>query len=276
MQYRSKRFARLPDGLPLVPPAEWVSACRYPPDVPGSYVFIHGGGTTGRFWDRLVPLVDRPALAVDMPGRGARPADLATLTVDDEARSVTADIEAAQLELPIVLVAHSSGGLIVPALIEALGAAISQVVLNAASVPPEGGCGLDCIQPRHQEGLMAVSAAGSPPLTPGPPAEPEAFRKAYGGPPLDDETLAFVVDPVRCVVDTTNHYFQPVRWSSAAHVRVTYVVNTLDRPIPPALQKEMLGRLPQQPRVIELESGHIPAVTEPKVFADLLTEASCA
>ena len=247
---------------------------RYPPDVRGSYVFIHGGGSTRRFWDRLLPLVDRPALAVDMPGRGARPADLATLTVDEEARSVAADIEAAALEPPIVLVAHSSGGLIVPALVDVLGTAVAHVVLNAASVPPEGGCGLDCMQSRHREGVIAAREAGLRPLTPGPPADPEAFRTSYGGPPLDDETLAFVVDPVRCVVDTTNHYFQPVRWSLAAHVPVTYVVNTLDRPIPPGLQKEMLGRLPQRPRVVELESGHIPAVTSPEEFAAMLAESA--
>ena len=233
-------------------------------------MFIHGGGSTRRFWDRLLPLVDRPALAVDMPGRGDRPAELTTLTVDEEARSVAADIEAAALEAPIVLVAHSSGGLIVPAVIERLGAVVSHVVLNAASVPPEGGCGLDCMQPRHRDGVIAARDAGLARLTPGPPPDPEAFRTAYGGPPLDDETLAYVVDPVRCVVDTMNHYFQPVRWSVAADVPVTYVVNTLDRPIPPGLQEEMVARLPKPPRVVGLESGHIPAVTAPKAFFEVL------
>jgi hypothetical protein len=67
---------------------------------------------------------------------------------------------------------------------------------------------------RHREGLLlSISAAardGTPITLPGPPDDPESFRKAYGGDPLDDDTLAFVVDPIRCVEDTVQHYFQPV------------------------------------------------------------------
>jgi hypothetical protein len=40
-----------------------------------TYVLIHGGGSTGRFWDRLLPHLDAPALAIDMPGRNGKPAD---------------------------------------------------------------------------------------------------------------------------------------------------------------------------------------------------------
>ena len=237
-------------------------------------MLVHGGGTTGRFWDRLLPHLDAPALAVDLPGRGERPADLATLTVEQEVASVVADIEAWRPAPPIVLVAHSSGGLLVPGVLAALGERVAGVVLNAASVPPEGGCGLDCMQRRHREGVLLAlehaAATGTPLLTPGPPADPESFRSAYGGPPLTDDELAFVVDPVRCVVDTMHHYRQPVSWRSAPAVPVTYVVTTLDRPVPVALQREMAERLPGAPEVIDLETGHIPAVVEPERFAALL------
>jgi pimeloyl-ACP methyl ester carboxylesterase len=239
-----------------------------------SFVLVHGGGSTARYWDRLVALLHQPVLAVDLPGRGDHPADLGTLTVEDEVASIVADVRRAGLPSPITLVAHSSGGLTVPGVVAGLDGLVERVVLNAAAVPPEGGCGLDCMQPRHRDGLVAaleaVQGTDTVITTPGPPDDPEAFRRTYGGEPLDDVTLAFVVDPARCVSDTVNHYLQPVRWSIAEDVPVTYVLNRLDRPVPADLQHEMAGRLPQQPEVIELDSGHIPAVTMPERFAEIL------
>jgi pimeloyl-ACP methyl ester carboxylesterase len=243
-----------------------------------TFVLVHGGGSTARFWDRVVPRLDVPTLAVDLPGRNGKPADLATLTVDDEVASVLDDITAAAPMGPIVLVAHSSGGLVVPGVVAGLRGRVEQVVLSAALVPAEGGCGLDCMQPRHAEGLrLAVEHAaqdGTVITLPGPPADPEPFRTAYGGDPLDDETLAFVADPLRCVPDTVHHYFQPVCWSAAGAVPVTYLVNERDRPIPTALQDQMVARLPHPARVVRLPGGHAPAVTDPAGFAALLHDVA--
>jgi hypothetical protein len=131
---------------------------------------------------------------------------------------------------------------------------------------------------RHREGLvLAVEQArrdGIAITLPGPPGDPETFRTAYGGDPLDDAALAFLTDPVRCVPDTVHHYFQPVRWSAAAGVALTYVVNARDRPIPPALQEEMIARLPHPPRVVRIDTGHVPAVTAPARLAAVLAAVS--
>ena len=239
-----------------------------------AYVLVHGGGSTARYWDRVVPLLAGRVMAVDLPGRNGKPADLAWLTVDEEVVSVLDDIERAAFDEPIVLVAHSSGGLVVPGVVSALGARVERVVLNAALIPPEGGCGLDCLKPGQREGLeAAVEAArrnGDAITLPGPPADPEAFRRAYGGDPLNDDDLAFVVDPARCVPDTVHHYFQPIHWSRASDVPVTYILNERDRPIPPATQEQMIGWLPQAAEVVRLDGGHLPAVTDPARFSSLL------
>lgn len=248
-----------------------------------TYVLVHGGGTTGRFWDRLIPHLDRPAIAVDLPGRAGKPADLATLTVDEEVASILRDLGELEAADRIVLVAHSSGGLVVPGVVTGLarqGVAVTRIVLDAALVPPEGGNGADCMQDRHREGLVAALAmaaeTGDVITLPGAPDDPEPSRHAYGGEPLDDDDLAYVVDPIRCVPDTVNHYFQPVSWAALSEVPVTYVLNTNDRPVRPERQEEMAARLPGPTTVVRVDAGHLFPILEPERFAAILRESTGA
>lgn len=234
-------------------------------------LLIHGGASTARFWDRVVERVGRAAVAVDLPGRRDRPADLMTVTLDDGAVSVEADLTAAAPEGPVVVVAHSSGGLVVPRVVDRLGDRVTAVVLSSASVPPEGGNGLDCMKASHRERMVAgiewARAEGRRLVAP-VPDDPEALRESYGE-RLDDDTLAFVFE--RLVEDSFNVYFDPVTWSTVT-VPVTYVRAGLDRAVPPALQDEMIGHLPGPPTVLDWDCGHIPAITRPDPFSALLRE----
>jgi pimeloyl-ACP methyl ester carboxylesterase len=235
----------------------------------GAFLLVHGGSSTARFWDRLVAHLAAPALAVDLPGRAGKSADMMELTIDDCVASVLSDVAGAGLDHhDLVVVAHSSGGLVVPGIVAGLDGGVRHIVLNAASVPPEGGCGLDCMQPRHREGVesfvAAARRAGQVVTTP-LPEDPERLRRSYGE-ELDDDTLAFIADPSRIVGDSFNLYYQPVHWSLVGDTPVTYVRNLRDRPIPLALQDEMIARL-REPTVVDLDTGHVPAVNHPRAFA---------
>lgn len=237
------------------------------------YVLVHGGATTGGYWDLVAPLLSGAVLAVDLPGRRAKSGDLEKLTVDEAATSVVGDIETAGLGSEIVLVAHSSGGLEVPAIATALGSPrVRAIVLNAASVPPEGGNGFDCMREHHRElslqALAAADASGTTITTTVP--DSEAMRTSSGE-ELDDVQHAFITDPSRSVPDSFNLYRGAVRWSTAAGIPVTYIVNTRDRALPPALQIEMAGRLPTPPSIVELNAGHLAAVTHPEDLAAIIS-----
>ncbi|MEX0663372.1 MAG: alpha/beta fold hydrolase [Acidimicrobiia bacterium] len=241
-----------------------------------AFVLIHGGAMSSRYWDRLLPYLAHQALAIDLPGRAGKPADLMELTVDDCVASAVADVRAAGLD-DIVLVAHSSGGLFAPGIAAALAPAVGHIVLSAATVPLEGGTALDAMKASHRDrviaGMEAARRDGWVLRTPGP--EPaDKVRGAYGGDDLDDDQIAFISDPVRCVRDSMNVYYQPVHWSTIGDVPVTYVKHLRDRPSPPALQDDNIARLPKKPRVVEIDSGHIPAVTHPEEFARILNEAA--
>ena len=181
-----------------------------------------------------------------------------TVTLDDGAASVVADLEAASPEGPVVVVAHSSGGLVVPRVVDRLGDRVTAVVLTSASVPPDGGNGLDCMKASHRERMVAgvewARAEGRRLVAP-VPDDPEALRESYGE-RLDDETLAFVFE--RLVEDSFNVYFDPVSWSTVT-APVTYVrarprpgrppgaAGRDDRPPPGRADRPRLGLRPHPP-----------------------------
>jgi pimeloyl-ACP methyl ester carboxylesterase len=106
-------------------------------------VLVHGGEHSGDCWDLVVAELRRRApelrtLAVDLPGRGGTPGNLATATIGEWQASVVADVEAAELG-DIVIVGHSMAGVTVPGVVTRLGSArVREMILAAAFVPPHG------------------------------------------------------------------------------------------------------------------------------------------
>ena len=104
---------------------------------PCTLVLVHGSGNTSRTWDPVVAGLARPVLAVDLPGRRYRPADLTLGTVEGSAATVVAAVRAARLG-PVVLVGHSAGGLILPAVAAQLGRQVRHLLFVAALIAAHG------------------------------------------------------------------------------------------------------------------------------------------
>lgn len=237
-----------------------------------TFVLIHGGNNTGRYWERLVPLLDAPSLAVDLPGRRGKPGDLSTLTLDQVAHSIAGDVAAAGIDGPVILVAHSSGALGVPRVAQLLGDQVRRIVLSPGQVPPEGGCALDVMKPHHQVRLRQwighLEANDLPLTTPAGSGDTEQLRHSYGGRPLTDEELAFIADPTLLVGDSLNVYRDPVFWRPVRDIPLTFVRTLADRLQTLAMQDEFIERLPWADTV-DIDSGHVPAVTDTAALAQI-------
>lgn len=202
-------------------------------------------------------------------------AGASTLTVDDCVASIVQDVADRAEAGDLVLVAHSSGGLFAPGVAAALAPRVRHIVLSSGCVPTEGGLGLEAMKASYaRRNVTAMEAArrdGRTLTTPGPPEDPEVLRHAYGV-ELDDDQLAFVAAPERNPKDSQNIYFQPVSWAAAAGMPVTCIRQLRDTVTPLELQDEMIGRLPSPElvTVVELDTGHIPAVTHPAEMAAIL------
>ncbi len=84
-------------------------------------------------------------LAVDMPGHGATPGDLTTVSIADCVRSAVAQIENAGLH-EVIVVGHSLAGLTVPGMVTALGSPrVREMILAAACLPAQGRAIVDTL-----------------------------------------------------------------------------------------------------------------------------------
>lgn len=124
-----------------------------------AFVLVHGGFHDSRCWERLIPLLSRPALAVDLPGRGTKPAKLADVTLESCVRSVIADIEKAGLS-KVVLVGHSMGGGTVPVAAARIPERIAHLVFLSTLIAPEGGSLVDGFVPETREAAIRRLGTG--------------------------------------------------------------------------------------------------------------------
>ncbi len=118
-------------------------------------VLIHGGGLDSRCWDRLLPLLDGPVLAVDLPGRGAHPMPLDRVDFAGCATSIRDDIDAPRFD-DVILVGHSLASCSMPTTVGELGDRVRQAVFVACTVPESGRSAFDTLDPEIQTMILAT------------------------------------------------------------------------------------------------------------------------
>jgi pimeloyl-ACP methyl ester carboxylesterase len=225
------------------------------------FVLIHGGGHSSRCWERVVPLLDAPARALDLPGRGDHPAPLDEVRLADSIDAVAAAVASADLR-DVVLVGHSMAGLILAGVVERVHARLRHVVFVSCAVPPHGGTLLDLVPPE-----IAAIAAAAVPTPAGVALDPATVARlqCYD---MDDEQTAFTLEVV--VPEAYWPTREPVDLAGLARpVPRTWVRLLRDRTFEPTAQLAMARRTGCD-EVVDIDSGHMAMISHPRELAAAL------
>lgn len=207
------------------------------------------------------------SIAVDLPGRGAHPADLRTVTFADCAESVQADIDAAGYD-DVVLAGHSLAGCSMPSMIGLLGERVRHAVFVACTVPETGTSAFDTLDPEVQAmARSGMEAAGD--------TEPRAMdgelAKLVLGNDLTDEQLAFCLE--RLVAEAPNLSDSPVDLAPLRpDLPSTWVCTLQDMIVAADKQRRFATNVGPNCEVLDLDAGHMCMVGQPERTAQILDE----
>jgi pimeloyl-ACP methyl ester carboxylesterase len=231
-------------------------------------VFVHGGQHTGACWQPTVNAISaaNPAIAtisVDLPGRRKEPGDLATLTIDQCARSVIRQIDEAGAAR-VMLVGHSMAGLCLPSIATLLGAGrVSRMVYLACCVPPQGKTVMSTLKPPvswFAEILGRFQKVSKP--MPGPIAK---WMFANG---MTESQKAQVVAGL--VSESAAITREAVDRSAMPDIDTTWIITKQDNSLKPALQREFIANLGNVDEAVEIDTCHNAMMSEPVQLATML------
>jgi pimeloyl-ACP methyl ester carboxylesterase len=219
-------------------------------------ILVHGGMHTASCWAHVEPLLKLPVRAVDLPGRGSRPAELSKVSLDDCVAAVLDEADSAGFA-EFALVAHSLGGVTITETAYRHGERITHLVYVGAIVPPAGSSAATVMigQDVSQEVPFVVS---------------EEFAKSAFGNDLSEEQWA--VHAASLVSDAPG-IMNGVISGLPSGIPVTYVNMSDDVPVPPALAEQMAANLGSDVERVTLQAGHTVMVSQPKALADVINEA---
>ncbi len=228
-------------------------------------VLVHGGSTTSTMWDGLLPLLDVPALAVDLPGRRYRPKDLATITTLDFVESLVRDCAASGFT-EIVVVGHSSAGFVLPYLPSRVGT-VRHLVFVGCTVAAPGTRPVDQLKPDLRRRVLEGHAA--------------LMRETQGatigglrpGEPPIDTTLRVVENAGDTrLFDAPRPALETAAWEPLPrNVQRTFVF-ARDDPVIPADRARQMASYVEPVELREVEGGHDPTPSFDRL-ADLLHDA---
>lgn len=232
-----------------------------------SFFLIHGGGLDSRCWDPLLPLLDAPAKAIDLPGRGSRPGELRKLHLADFVEAAVCDLDKFTATEKVVLVGHSMAGITIPAVAAARPHRVEQLVFISCYIPHEGKSVLNEM-PLWLRALIRVAS-----ILPPRALDPRVAHQVFCN-DMTEEQTTFTLSGL--IPEAPNVLRDPVSRSTLpAHSELprTYIKLTQDRALGPALQDRFIENLGEC-RTLEISGGHCAMISRPAELANALNSLS--
>jgi pimeloyl-ACP methyl ester carboxylesterase len=241
------------------------------------FVLVHGGFHGAWCWSRVIPELQRlghEALAIDLPGHGARRDDRSTFA---GRRDAILDV----VQPGDVLVGHSAGGVDITLAADAAPERIGRLVYLAAVFPRQarslvealGGAPLRPDESAAERllglmpaGALALSADGRLAC-----ADVETTRQLFYH-DCDAATVAWAFGNLSA--SQPELQFEPILLSRfwTADIARSAIICLQDRTLPFATAMTLAGRLGVAPRYIE--GSHSPFLSRPRDLARLLVETT--
>lgn len=204
-------------------------------------VLVHGGVHGAWCWERVMPLIAVPVIAVDLPGRGVRPFEGRQVHFRDCVEAVLDEADAAGFER-FVLVGHSMGGLTVTSTALAAPQRVARGVYLAALAPPPGVSVNELFQVPVPDDFDPCGRMPVPDL--------ESATAMFGA---DLDPAAAAAAHARCVPEPNGLFIDTIpRYDHG--VPTTYIQCRRDAVVPQGLVDLFVGVLqPDEVRVIDTD-----------------------
>jgi pimeloyl-ACP methyl ester carboxylesterase len=234
------------------------------------FVLVHGGGFAGSCWDPLIPLLDGPAYAVDLPGRGDRPGDLATVTIAQFVSAVCDVITDNDLT-EVVLVGHSMAGLTLPGVAERVPSRLRRLVFVSCTVPTHGTSLAEVLADLSPAvGGLAEHIGDDGLVVDGRGVLHSVVAGEMFCNDMDELLTAFTLE--RMVPEALGVLGEPCDLTGLRQpIPRTYVRLTQDASVGVDAQNQMIATIGSA-EVADLESGHMAMISHPRELAALLND----
>lgn len=216
-------------------------------------ILVHGGMHTAACWEALVPLLTQPVRAVDLPGRGARPAPLDAVTLADCVQAVLEEADAAGFDR-VALVGHSLGGVTITETAFLHPEQVSHLVYVGALVPGPATTASIVMTGRALEAME--------------PMDDAAARAMFGNDLTDEQWATHAAGLVPDAPAIMNAQLS----GYPTGIPTLYVHMDRDVPVPPALADQMAANLGPGVTRRHIDAGHSVMVSRPRALADLINE----